>query len=139
MLHPLKVVGFLGVVFPCIDILLTVSIHTLIAPSVAAYALPREYVRRASQQRESRETYLEGLPSRYNDRLVHLHDLYTDGFTELFVKRRKGETEDDLEEVPTTSSQHRAAWREEERHAEHPMCTDVGFRGLHPEEGGEEA
>ncbi|KAL8452820.1 hypothetical protein Emag_002193 [Eimeria magna] len=61
------------------------------------------------------------------------------GFVQLFKKLFKKGSDDEEEEVPTTSEQRRGAWREEERHAEFAFCTDVGFRGLHPEEGGEEA
>ncbi|KAL8273734.1 hypothetical protein Esti_002334 [Eimeria stiedai] len=61
------------------------------------------------------------------------------GFVQLFKKLFRRGSDNDEEEVPTTSEQRRGAWREEERHAEFAFCTDVGFRGLHPEEGGEEA
>ncbi|CDJ63173.1 hypothetical protein, conserved [Eimeria necatrix] len=60
------------------------------------------------------------------------------GFVEIFKKLFGGKQEEQ-EEAPTTSEQHRSAWKEEERHAEFAFCSDVGFRGLHPEEGGEEA
>lgn len=53
-------------------------------------------------------------------------------FKKLFAKK------EDENEPPQTSEQKRAAWHEEERHAEYAFCTDVGFRGLHPDESGEE-
>ncbi|KAL8433352.1 hypothetical protein Efla_001906 [Eimeria flavescens] len=59
------------------------------------------------------------------------------GFVEIFKKLLGGGEAED--EVPTTSDQRRSAWHEEERHTEFAFCTDIGFRGLHPEEGGEEA
>lgn len=60
------------------------------------------------------------------------------GFVELFKRLFSGGRKEEEEEPPTTSEQRRGSWREEERVTEFPFCTDVGFRGLHPEEGGEE-
>ncbi|CDJ53064.1 hypothetical protein, conserved [Eimeria brunetti] len=60
------------------------------------------------------------------------------GFVEIF-KKLFGQKGEEQEEAPTTSEQRRSAWKEEERHAEFAFCSDVGFRGLHPDEGGEEA
>lgn len=141
MRHPLSATGFFSVVLPSVYLFMTVSLQILVVPRAAAVRILGDYLRQGTLQESHRRgtATLEPLTTRERRLLVPLHDLRGDGFTELFVKRRKGETEDELEEAPTTSSQHRAAWREEERHAEHPMCTDVGFRGLHPEEGGEEA
>lgn len=60
------------------------------------------------------------------------------GFVEIFKKLFGGKAEEE-DEAPTTSEQRRSSWHEEERHAEFAFCSDVGFRGLHPDEGGEEA
>lgn len=60
------------------------------------------------------------------------------GFVELFKKLFGGGAGGGEEEAPTTSEQRRSSWQEEERHAEFAFCTDAGFRGVHPEEGGEE-
>ncbi|CDJ28756.1 uncharacterized protein EMH_0016130 [Eimeria mitis] len=68
-----------------------------------------------------------------------IHTLTSEfGFVEIFKKLFGGKGEEQ-EEAPTTSEQRKSAWQEEERHAEFAFCSDVGFRGLHPEEGGEEA
>ncbi|PHJ22816.1 transmembrane protein [Cystoisospora suis] len=46
-------------------------------------------------------------------------------------------TEDELRYAPTTAEEFRAAWRREEQVSEVPFCKDLGFGGLHPEEGAE--
>ncbi|KAL8437277.1 hypothetical protein ACSSS7_001040 [Eimeria intestinalis] len=82
------------------------------------------------------EPFLRWSPRQQSLELPRSEGLW--GFVQLFKKlfRKVGDEED---EVPTTSEQRRGSWRQEERHAEFAFCTDVGFRGLHPEEGGEEA